>query len=75
MLSHKNTSDKYLFEISEADDDGVVFTLTVTNMTQEDCGVYFCVRADHPGHVLQETSVSILGEGATIISLVGRVWC
>lgn len=65
MLSKNTTDTKYVLERSEADDGGVVFTLTVTNMTEEDCGVYTCVSREHPEHVLQETSVSLLGEGVT----------
>lgn len=63
MLSDENATIKYDLERDEAGDGGVVFTLTVTNMTEEDVGTYSCVSAEHPDHVLQETSVSIVGEG------------
>lgn len=73
-LSDENTTNKYSLDRYEADDGGVVFTLTVTNMTKEDSGVYTCVNAEHHDHILQETSVSILGEGGNVTSLVGRDW-
>lgn len=72
MLSDENTTNKYVLERSEADDEGAVFTLTVTDMMEEDCGMYTCISAEHPDHILQETSVSILGVGVTVTSLVGK---
>lgn len=74
MLSDENTSNKYVLGSSMTDEEGTVFTLTVTDVMEDDCGVYTCVSAEHPDHVLQETSVSILGEGATVISVVGNFW-
>lgn len=73
LLSEENTTNKYVLERSEAADEGVVFTLTVTNMTEEDCGVYTCVSTEHPDNVLQETSVSITGEGVTVTSFMAKI--
>lgn len=70
MLPDENTTDKYKLERSEMSEEGAVFTLTVSNVTEEDFGVYTCISAGHPDHVLQETSVSILGEGVVFISLL-----
>ena len=59
----KKKNDKYSLTRSETSDEGVVFTLTVTDVTEDDLGMYTCISAGHPDHVLQETSMFILGEG------------
>ncbi|MPC36234.1 hypothetical protein E2C01_029682 [Portunus trituberculatus] len=61
MGPHENPNDKYKLDTDETIGDGAVYTLSVMDVTEEDLGVYTCIRAGHPDHVLQETSVSSFG--------------